>query len=513
MIQKNQIKFNIKNKKDNEIINRRRQNFKNIYTQIKKNQKTSFSQTKHKNKLYIATSKKLNENLTKKSGKNDIYIPNNKKFEESRNDNKTNSAKNNDDELYDGENGIFFNKTEKDIKLLYNKNYSKKSLKKNYIKQNINDKILDNEKDVFIKKSNYNSNISKKEIKEDGKNIIQNNFLFQNQKINSNKEYNQINENSKNKNTDNNELKKKENSFEKKPKLIINKKIFTKEDFIKSKNLFEKLNSARFSNNGNHKLNLNLNKEIKSEIKTISNKNTSRISSQKLVDLKEKELNLGKIKKIKKNKIFKQITKFGKKNHSMTMNDTNKILLLNDTIKNEKEKEKFSKVNIYNYPNIRNNIPRHKNFIADSAEKENSECTIKNNLSNLNSTCFYFNDMNINNSTLNNNLNGTLNPKENRKKTPNKYHYHNNSFNNLYNQMNFYSKPVARLKKKIFDSPSDKINSNSINEKSQNHYLNKSDFQEKDSLDVNIKDKNNNFIKELLIAIKTLNQIIIHRKK
>jgi hypothetical protein len=282
---------------------------------------------------------------------------------------------------------------------------------------------------------------------------------------------------------------------------------------MKSKNLFNKLNSARFANIENHKLNLNFNKDIKSEIKTISNKNTSRITSQKLSDLKEKELNLDKIKKIKKNKIFKQIKNFGKKNHSMTMNDTNKILLLNDTIKNEKEKEKkkYSVINFYNYPNVRKNIPHHKNFIIDSAEKENSENenNIKNDLSNLNNTCFNFNDINMNNSTLNNNLNGTFNLKETKKKTPNKYHYHNNSFNNLYNKENFYSKPVARLKKRIFDSSSDKKNDNSISDKNDNVSLNKSDFQEKDSLEINKKESKNNIIKELLITIKTLNQIII----
>ena len=62
---------------------------------------------------------------------------------------------------------------------------------------------------------------------------------------------------------------KEENSFEKIPKLVINKKIMTKEDFMKSKNLFEKINSARLANIEIHKLNLNFTNEIKSEIKTL----------------------------------------------------------------------------------------------------------------------------------------------------------------------------------------------------------------------------------------------------
>ena len=119
----------------------------------------------------------------------------------------------------------------------------------------------------------------------------------------------------------------------------------------------------------------------------------------------------------------------------------------------------------------------------------------------------------MNNSTLNNNLNGTFNLKETKKKTPNKYHYHNNSFNNLYNKDNFYSKPVARLKKRIFDSSSDQKIDNSISGKNENISLNKSDFQEKDSLEMNQKEINNNIIKELLITIKTLNQIINTQKK
>ena len=520
MIQKNQIKYNIKNKKDNEIMNQRKQNFKNIYTQIKRNIKTTFSKNKEKNKLNNTNSKKITENIIKKSDINNINFFHNKKSEESRNNNKTKlDKKNTEEEIYDGGNDIFLNKTEKDIKLLYNKSNSRKTMN-DPIKLNIDNKIREKEKDLFNKRSNYHSNKRKNEIKEEKKNNILNNLLFQNKKMNSNKELKPLNLTNKNKYYENNEVKKKEDSLDKIPKLMINKKLITRDGFIKSKNLYEKINSARFDDNEIHKLNLNFNKEIKSEIKTISNKNTSRISSQKLSDLKERELNLDKIKKIKKNKIIKQITKY-KKNHSMTMNDMNKILLLNDTfkdaIKRGKEQEKCSRVNLYNYPTIRNNIPRHSNFIIDSIDKENSENNIKNDFSNLNNTCFNFNEINNNNSILNNNSHGAsiLNIKN--KKTNNKNHYHNNSFNKLYNQANFYSKPVARLKKRIFDSPSDNRNDLSLNNKDNNefHYLNKSDIQENDSLELNLKEKNknNNVVKELLITIKTLNQIINTQKK
>ena len=384
MIQKNQIKYNIKNKKDNEIMNQRRQNFKNIYTQIKRNIKTTFSKTKQKNKLNNTNPKKITENIIKKSDLNNINFFHNKRSEESRNNNKAKlDKKNTEEEIYEGTNDIFLNKTEKDLKLLYNKSNSKKTTN-DYIKSNIDNKMKDKEKDLFNKRTNYLSNKGKNVIKEEKKNNILNNILFHNKKMN-NKELKSLNMSNKNKYYENNESKRKEDSLDKIPKLMINKKLITKEGFIKSKNIFEKINSARFDDIENHKLNLNFNKEIKSEIKAISNKNTSRISSQKLSDLKDRELNLDKIKKIKKNKIMKQITKY-KKNHSMTMNDMNKILLLNDTfkdsIKKGKEKEKYSIVNLYNYPTIRNNIPHQSNFIIDSIDKENSENNIKNDLPN-----------------------------------------------------------------------------------------------------------------------------------
>ena len=515
----NKIKYNLKVNKYNDITNQRRQNIKNIYTQIKSNIKTTYSQNKQKNRLNIMTKKRLTENLNKKNDSNNINLLFSKKQEESRNINKVKLEKNIDEEIFNAESDIFFNKTEKDIKLLYNKNNSKKSFK-NISKPNLRLKSRDKdkEKEILNKQSYYYS--TKETIETKDKKNINNNFLLNNKKINNNKEMNPLNITNKNKFKENNENNKKQNSFEKISKLMLNKKLISKEDFIKSKNAFEKLNSARLINNEDNKFNLNLNKELNSDIKTISSKNTSRLSSQKLIDLKEKELNFDKIKKIKKNKIIKQIKLNGnKKNHSMTMNDSNKILFLNDTlketIKKEKPKEKRSVVNLYNYPSVKNNIPHHKNHIIDGAEQENSENNIKNDFSILNCTCFNFNETNLNmNSTLNNNLNKTLTQNGNKKRTPNKCHYHNNSFSNLYNQVNFYSKPVARLKKRILDPPSDKKNDNSMNNKISDFILDKSDAKDNDSLEIDKNENvNNNMIKEFLITIKVLNQIINTQKK
>ena len=464
------------------------------------------------------TKKRLTENLNKKNDSNNINLLFNKKQEESRNNNKVKLEKNIDEEIFNGESDIFFNKTEKDIKLLYNKNYSKKSFKNNS-KTNlrIKSRDKDKERETLNKQSYYYSNKDVIDTRE--KRNINNNFLLNNKKVNSIKEFNPLNITNKNKFKESNENNQKQNSFEKMSKIMLNKKLISKEEFIKSKNAIEKLNSARFINNEDNKFNLNLNKELNSDIKTISNKNTSRLSSQKLVDLKDKELNLDRIKKIKKNKIIKQIKIYGnKKNHSMTMNDSNKILFLNDTlketIKKEKTKEKFSVVNLYNYPNIKSNIPHHKNHIIDGTEQENSENNIKNNFSILNCTCFNFNETNNLNSTLNNNLNRTLNQNGNKKRTPNKCHYHNNSFSNLYNQVNFYSKPVARLKKRILEPSSDKKKDNSMLNKVNEFILDKSDAKENDSLDIYKNEKDNtNMIKEFLITIKVLNQIINTQKK
>ena len=177
---------------------------------------------------------------------------------------------------------IPFNKTEKDIQLLYNKNNSK--IPSTYFfNSNFDIKRNEKEKDLLNKKINYYSNKDANEIK-DKKMTINNNFLFKNKKMNSNIDLKTLNMTNKNKFQENNDTKNKQNSFEKIHKLMINKKIIQKNDYKKTKNLFEKLNSARLTNNEINKLNLK--KYVDSEIKTISNKNTSRISSQKLGDLK-----------------------------------------------------------------------------------------------------------------------------------------------------------------------------------------------------------------------------------
>ena len=61
------------------------------------------------------TKKKLTENLNKKNDSNNINLIFNKKSEESRNTNKAKLEKNIDEEVFNDENDIFFNKTEKDI--------------------------------------------------------------------------------------------------------------------------------------------------------------------------------------------------------------------------------------------------------------------------------------------------------------------------------------------------------------------------------------------------------------
>ena len=200
----------------------------------------------------------------------------------------------------------------------------------------------------------------------------------------------------------------------------------------------------------------------------------------------------------------------------MSINTNNKALSLNETIKdNIRTKKKYSIVNIYNYPNITNNIkqniPYDKDIIFDSDDKNNKENN-ENNYYNMDHTCFNFNN-NMNN-TLNNNINGIIN-NTNEKNTP-KTKNHNNSFSKPYSQEKissfFYSKPVARLKKRIFNSSSDKDFENSVNniEIDNNDY----NFKDNDSLEINNNNANVNYnFKQLIILIKILNQIINSQNK
>ena len=522
MQQKNSIKNIVLDQKNQEYNNKKPPSFKNIYAKIRKNIKTSFPSTKQKNTINLINTKKLIENQYKKNNNSNINLMFNKK-EESRNYNSNNVEKiydnDQDEEINDNDEIFYFNKTQKNVKLLYS-NYSKKILNtrkdsKNNIKNN-------NGNHVNYKKKKFNYYTNKyKTLKEERK-VPNNKLLLQNKNIINNKEIKQLNIGNNNEKNDLKNKKNEKNSLEKNSKVLINKKIFSKDEFIKTKNLNDKVQSARLGNYDIHKLNLNLNlnQDINSELKRDSNKKTYRMNSQKNIKLNENEFDtetINQIKKIKKNTLIRQLTKQSSKNHSMHLNSNNKAILLNDTIKNNlnKTKKKYSIASIYNYPNIRNNlkqnIPFDKDTIFDSADKnikDNSENNFYNNYYNMDHTCINFKNMN---NTLNNNINGALN-NTNEKNTP-KSNNNNNSFSKPYSQEKissfFYSKPVARLKKRIFNSPSDKDIENSINNIDINNYDFDNNYNDDDSLEM--KDKKNNVeynFKKLLISIKILNQII-----
>ena len=80
----------------------------------------------------------------------------------------------------------------------------------------------------------------------------------------------------------------------------------------------------------------------------------------------------------------------------------------------------------------------------------------------------------------------------------------NNSFKKMHSQKNnnknYYPKPISQLKKRIFNSPSDQDILNNLKE------------QENDSLEIGNKINQSQIFKELLIFIKSLNQIINAQK-
>ena len=523
MLEKNNIKNITLEQKNQEFNNKKPPSFKNIYAKIRKNIKTSFPRSKKKNSFNIFNSKKLTENGNNKNNNSNINLVFNKKGEESRNYNNNVEIiydNNQDDEIINNDELYYFNKTQKNIQLLYS-NYSKKLINsrkdsKNSIKNNCR-----KQSNYNSKKLNYYSN--KNDSSKENKKFNNNKLLIQNQIIKSNKEVKKINLRCNNQyNNIKNKINEKErqNSFEKNSKLLINKKILSKDELIKTKNLYDKVQSARLGNYDIQKLNLNINKDLNNELKIDSNKKTFRMNSQKIVKINEKEFDteiINQIKRIKKNKLIRQLTKQNSKNHSMHINSNNKTFLLNDTIKNNlnKTKKKKTIVNIYNYPNIRNNlkqnIPYDKDIIFDSADKnniDNSNNNYFNNYYNMDYTCINFNNMN---NTLNNNRNGILN-NTNEKNTP-KSNNHKNSFSKPYSQEKissfFYSKPIARLKKRIFNSPSDKDIENSINNLDINNYDFDKTYNENDSLEIKDNKNNVNFnFKKLLISIKILNQII-----
>ena len=504
--------------------NKNPQIFKNLYSKIRKNIKTSFQNPKQKNSFYLINSKMLSENPNKKKNNRNINMIFNKKEEESRNFNSNNVEKifNNQDEEYNDNDDIYyFNKTQKNVKYLYSKYSKKKINNKRESKNNIK-----NSGNLKKSKNNINNNSNKHKNLKEYRKVTNNKFYSQNKNVKSNKEIKDENLGNNNEYYDikskKNE-KERKNSIERNSKLLINNKLISKEDFIKNKIIFDKVKSARLANYDINKLNLNVNNDIIRELKTDSSKKTVRINSQKLVKINENEFEtetINQIKKIKKNKLIRQLTKQTSKNHSMNINTKENSFLLNDNIKNnlKKTKNKFSIANIYNYPNINNNlknIPFDKDIIFDSADKKNNDNSGNiyfNNYYNMDHTCINFNNMN---NTLNNN--GALN-NTNEKNTP-KSNYPNISFGKPYSQEKIssfhYSKPVARLKKRIFNSPSDKDLDNSINNYEINNYDFDKKYKDYDTLEEIKEDKNNvnSIFKKLLISIKILNQIIITQNK
>ena len=544
MFNKNKDKI-IQEQKNQELNNKKPSTFKNLYAKIRQNIKTSFPRSKQKNSINIMKSKRLTENANKKNNNNNMNLIFTRKTEESRNYKTHKEPKiiydnNHDiDELFDYDDNnenFYFNKTQKNVNLL-TKNNSKKIIIAN-LKITKNDSKCDEQdinctnnqlyyysnKDEIKKNNTHDTNLYNKIIKsnKDIKKLVIGNNLDKKDFIENN--------DSKNKNNG----KEGKDSLDKMNKLFVNKKIISKEDLFKTKNIYGKVQSARLVNYDSQKLNINITHDLNSEMKSNSKKKTFRMNSQKIVKTNNKEFESktrNEIKRIKKNKILKQSTRQNSKNHtnhSMSINLNNKTLLLNKTIKDNmyKTKKKYSIVNIYNYPNVLNNnrqyIPFDRDMVFDSGDKknkdDNSENIGLNNYYNMDHTCFNFkNNINMNNTINNNNNNGTvINMNEkNEKNTPNSKCHHK-SFIKPYSQEKissiFYSKPVARLKKRIFNSPSDKNINNSIN------YIcvKNNDYRDIDSLEINNNKKdnnNNNNYKELLIYIKILNQIINTQKK
>ena len=385
MQQKNGIKNIVLDTKNQEFNNKKPPSFINIYDKIRKNIKTTFPSTKQKKAINLINTKKLIENQYKKNNNNNnINLMFNKK-EESRNYNSNNVEKiydnDQDEEINENDEIFYFNKTQKNINLLYS-NYSKKIF--NTRKESKNNIKNNNGNQVNYKKKKFNYHtIKNKALKEERK-LPNNKLLLQNKNTKNNKEIKQLNLGNNNENNDLKNKKNEKNSLEKNSKLLINKKILSKEELIKTKNLYDKVQSARLGKYDIHKLNLNLNlnQDINCELKRDSNKKTYRMNSQKNVKLNEKEFDtetINQIKKIKNNKIISQLAKQSSKNHSFHLNSNNKALLLNDTIKNNlyKTKKKYNIASIYNYPNIRNNlkqnIPFDKDIIFDSADKSNKD--------------------------------------------------------------------------------------------------------------------------------------------
>ena len=516
MLPKNGNQNKIHSQKNQETNIKKQSTFKSLYAEIRKNIKTSFPRSKQKNSINTLNSKRLTEDPSKKNQNYNINLFFTKKTEQTRNYNTNNIEKiyvynpEDDDELFDYDENYNFNKTQKDINLSHK--YSKKSLNNRNTPNNNDEFRISKGKRNNSKESNFNDETKKQNNK----------FLrLQCKKIKGNKEIKKINFNnllSKNEIEDNNKNKINENrgknSLEK-AKISINKKLLIKEEFIKNQILYENIKSARLTNHDSQKLNLNTNNELISELKNDSNKKTFRMNSQKNIKINNKvfEKNiLEQAKKLKRAHLIRQLTNQKSKNHSMNLKKNDKDLFLNDNIKNIniKKNKKINRINIYNYPNIRNCIRKTIPYSYNSSDKknenkENSEKKTMNNYYNIERT--YINT--------NNKLYETV--KNQNDKTPISKNY-TNLFSNPNKKAKispgFHLKPVARLKKRIFDSPSDKEieNSNNNSIKLNN---NKGIYYNNDSLEINNNnkgDKNNNF-KDLLISIKILIQIINTQKK
>jgi hypothetical protein len=255
MLPKNNSKKRIPEQKLEQKVMNKYSNFKNLCTKIRKNIKTSFPRIKEKNSLSNLHSSKLTDNrINKINNINSFFI--NLKKDESRN---YNTNINHKEDFNDFNNGANFNKTQKNIDP---KDPKLNAGKKIYFHSNLAKEV----------QKDFNSNNSHRE-----KNI----------KLSADKKQNKsrINE-------------------EDKSKLLSRAKLSLKEEILKTKNLYEKVKSARLGYNDKE---LNLKDDNLSEIKTESNNKIMRIDSQNEGKLNDKdcEFDTIKIMKIRRKKYMK----------------------------------------------------------------------------------------------------------------------------------------------------------------------------------------------------------------
>lgn len=447
MLPKNNSKKRIPEQKLEQKVMNKYSNFKNLCTKIRKNIKTSFPRIKEKNSLSNLHSSKLTDNrINKINNINSFFI--NLKKDESRN---YNTNINHKEDFNDFNNGANFNKTQKNIDP---KDPKLNAGKKIYFHSNLAKEV----------QKDFNSNNSHRE-----KNI----------KLSADKKQNKsrINE-------------------EDKSKLLSRAKLSLKEEILKTKNLYEKVKSARLGYNDKE---LNLKDDNLSEIKTESNNKIMRIDSQNEGKLNDKdcEFDTIKIMKIRRKKYMK-LGQNNSKNLSMNINE-NKLLLNNKFISSKcKTKKKYSIANIFNFSNdkesIKKKIPFDKDSFFNSSEKKQKQNNDDEENNFRDNTCINFNHK------IKKKLNYTMNNTNGKQSST----IDNNSFKKMHSQKNnnknYYPKPISQLKKRIFNSPSDQDILNNLKE------------QENDSLEIGNKINQSQIFKELLIFIKSLNQIINAQK-